>query len=59
MREGSVDDFSLDETKLKPIIEQFTKHRPSWLHGVRELQQAYDDNLHKDWRKVIGPGPNV
>ena len=59
MRIGSVDDFSLHETKLKPTMEQFTKHRVGWLHGARELQQAYDDNLHKDWPKVIVKGPEA
>jgi hypothetical protein len=33
LRIGTVDDFSLHETMLKPQIEQFTKDRVGWLHG--------------------------
>ncbi|KAH7367259.1 Mss4-like protein [Plectosphaerella cucumerina] len=34
LRLGTVDDFTLFETKLKPRIEQWTKDRVSWFHGV-------------------------
>jgi hypothetical protein len=34
LRIGTVDDFNLHETKLKPTIEQFTKDRVSWFSGV-------------------------
>jgi len=34
LRIGTVDDFSLMETKLKPSVEHFTKDRVSWVHGV-------------------------
>ncbi|KAK0123837.1 hypothetical protein ONS95_008831 [Cadophora gregata] len=34
LRLGTVDDFSLHETKLRPTIEQFVKDRVSWVHGV-------------------------
>lgn len=34
LRIGTVDDFNLHETKLKPKLEQFTKHRVSWFKGV-------------------------
>jgi hypothetical protein len=33
LRIGTVDDFSLHETLLKPQIERFTKDRTSWVHG--------------------------
>ena len=33
MRIGTVDDFSLQETVLKPRVEQFTKDRVGWLEG--------------------------
>ena len=36
---GTVDDFSLHETKLKPRIEQFTKDRVNWFHGGDGVQQ--------------------
>jgi hypothetical protein len=42
MRIGTVDDFHLHETKLKPRIEQYTKDRPSWLHGVEGAEQFED-----------------
>jgi hypothetical protein len=39
MRIGTVDDFSLHETKLFPRAEQFTKDRVGWLKGVEEVKQ--------------------
>lgn len=36
LRLGTVDDFRLPETKLKPRIEQFTKDRVSWFSGAGE-----------------------
>ncbi|KAK5089255.1 hypothetical protein LTR70_006866 [Exophiala xenobiotica] len=41
MRIGTVDDFSLHETKLKPRIEQFGKDRVSWLQGGEGIQQEH------------------
>ncbi|CAI6099093.1 unnamed protein product [Clonostachys chloroleuca] len=40
LRIGTVDDFSLHETKLKPQLEQFTKDRVSWVHGVDGAEKA-------------------
>jgi hypothetical protein len=34
LRLGTVDDFNLVETKLKPRTEVFTKDRVSWFPGV-------------------------
>ena len=34
LRIGTVDDFTLAETKLRPQIEQFLKERVSWFTGV-------------------------
>ncbi|EMC92105.1 hypothetical protein BAUCODRAFT_126121 [Baudoinia panamericana UAMH 10762] len=39
-RIGTVDDFSLHETLLKPRIEQFTKDRVSWFHGGDGVEQV-------------------
>lgn len=39
LRIGTIDDFHLQETKLKPKIEQFTKNRVSWLPGVEGIRQ--------------------
>ena len=39
-RIGTVDDFSLHETKLRPRIEQFTKDRVAWFHGVEGIRQV-------------------
>jgi hypothetical protein len=37
-RVGTVDDFGLHETKLKPQLEQFCKDRVEWFKGVEELE---------------------
>ncbi|CZT18550.1 uncharacterized protein RCC_04394 [Ramularia collo-cygni] len=39
MRIGTIDDFTLHETLLKPRIEQFTKDRVSWLAGAKGVEQ--------------------
>ena len=39
MRIGTVDDFSLHETKLKPSTEKFTKDRVSWCTGGVGVKQ--------------------
>ena len=39
MRIGTVDDFNLHQTKLKPKIEQFTKDRVSWFKGGEGVEQ--------------------
>lgn len=39
MRIGTVDDFELHETKLRPTIEDFTKDRVEWLKPVDGLEQ--------------------
>lgn len=40
LRIGTVDDFHLHETKLKPKVEQFTKSRVGWLCGVEGVKQV-------------------
>ena len=39
LRIGSVDDFHLQETKLKPKVEQYVNTRLSWVHGVDGIDQ--------------------
>lgn len=39
LRTGTVDDFSLHETKLKPRIEVFNKDRVNWLCGGNGVEQ--------------------
>lgn len=39
MRIGTIDDFKLQETKLKPRIEQYTKDRVNWCGDARSAQQ--------------------
>jgi len=39
-RIGTIDDFSLMETKLKPQVEQFTRDRVRWLGGVSGARQV-------------------
>jgi hypothetical protein len=40
LRVGTVDDFNLHETKLRPRVEQYTKDRVEWLHGVDGVKQV-------------------
>ncbi|KAK4071073.1 uncharacterized protein Triagg1_6440 [Trichoderma aggressivum f. europaeum] len=39
MRVGTVDDFKVQETKLRPQLELFTDNRTSWFHGVEGATQ--------------------
>lgn len=39
LRIGTVDDFNLHETKLKPRIEQFGKDRVSWCSPGKGVEQ--------------------
>jgi hypothetical protein len=39
LRIGTVDDYTLHETKLKPKAEQFIKDRVNWLDGVKGLEE--------------------
>ncbi|KIH93263.1 hypothetical protein SPBR_03383 [Sporothrix brasiliensis 5110] len=39
LRLGTVDDFNLIESKLRPRIEQFTDDRVAWLHSVEGVKQ--------------------
>ena len=38
-RIGTVDDYRLHETKLKPRVEQFTRDRVSWCTGGEGVEQ--------------------
>ncbi|KAJ7868796.1 Mss4-like protein [Mycena olivaceomarginata] len=42
LRIGTVDDFHLHETKLKPQVEQFIESRVGWLHGVEGVPAVAD-----------------
>jgi hypothetical protein len=46
LRVGSVDDFSLHETKLRPTMEQFTKDRVAWKAPTEGAKQFVEDGLH-------------
>ncbi|KAJ5141220.1 hypothetical protein N7526_002215 [Penicillium atrosanguineum] len=46
LRVGSVDDFSLHETKLRPTMEQFTKDRVAWKAPTEGTKQFVEDGLH-------------
>ncbi|KAL8787687.1 MAG: hypothetical protein Q9195_007643 [Heterodermia aff. obscurata] len=45
LRIGTVDDFSLHSTALRPDIEQFVSRRPAWLPGV-EGTKKYKGESH-------------
>ena len=52
-RIGTVDDFELHETKLKPRVETFTKDRVSWFcggKGVEQFEGNYFDGKSECWR---------
>jgi len=40
LRIGTVDDFNLMETKLKPSVEQFVEDRVAWLNGVEGVKKV-------------------
>ncbi|MCJ1238431.1 hypothetical protein MMC14_006420 [Varicellaria rhodocarpa] len=40
LRIGTIDDFNLHETKLKPRVEQFIKDRVGWLSGAEGVKQV-------------------
>ncbi|VUC20522.1 unnamed protein product [Clonostachys rosea] len=40
MRIGSVDDFNLHETSLRPQVEQFVENRVAWLVPIKDVPQA-------------------
>lgn len=40
LRIGTVDDFTLMETKLRPQIQQFNKDRTSWVSTIEGAKQA-------------------
>ena len=40
LRIGTVDDFHLQETKLRPRVEQFTKSRVDWFGGVEGVKKV-------------------
>lgn len=50
LRIGTVDDFSLHETKLKPRLEQFGKDRVSWFKGGEGVKQEMGN--YYDSRKM-------
>ena len=46
LRLGTVDDFSLHETKLRPRIEQFTKDRVGWVCARLEGVEQFEGMAH-------------
>jgi len=44
LRIGTVDDFNLMETVLRPRVEQFVKDRVGWLKGAEGVRQV--DGFH-------------
>ncbi|KAH6853944.1 Mss4-like protein [Chaetomium sp. MPI-CAGE-AT-0009] len=40
LRTGTVDDFSLAETKLRPQVEQFVETRAGWQRPILDVPQA-------------------
>lgn len=40
MRVGTVDDFTLQSTVLRPRIEQYTKDRLAWIHASEGSKQV-------------------
>ncbi|KAJ7864930.1 Mss4-like protein, partial [Mycena leptocephala] len=48
LRIGTVDDFNLHETKLKPQVEQFVENRVGWLHGLEGSSRL------REWPGLMG-----
>ncbi|OJJ94666.1 hypothetical protein ASPACDRAFT_37492 [Aspergillus aculeatus ATCC 16872] len=46
LRVGTVDDFSLHETRLRPTVELFTKDRVAWKPPTAGVEQFVADGLH-------------
>ena len=45
LRVGTIDDFHLHESKIKPRVEQYVKDRVAWLggaEGVKQVEGAHD-----------------
>lgn len=40
LRLGTVDDFKLAETALRPTIEQYIKHRVDWLKDIENMEHS-------------------
>lgn len=47
LRIGTVDDFSLMESKLRPEVEQFVKQRVSWANGVEGAVKS--EGMYEGW----------
>ncbi|KAH7138355.1 Mss4-like protein [Dendryphion nanum] len=56
LRIGTVDDFSLHETKLRPRVEQFVESRVNWLGGVLEDVDGAHGLGKGRVRRVVGMG---
>jgi hypothetical protein len=39
-RIGTIDDFDLHETNLRPQAEQFIESRVGWLQAIKDVPQA-------------------
>jgi hypothetical protein len=48
LRIGTVDDFQLHETKLRPRVEQFVESRVAWLRGVEGIPQIVRHAFEED-----------
>lgn len=48
LRTGTVDDFSLAETKLRPQVEQFVETQVAWQRPIR--------GCHRSWSSVAYAG---
>lgn len=49
LRIGTVDDFNLHETKLRPQVEQFVENRVAWLRPLEGVKHAEGLNDWENW----------
>ena len=49
LRIGTVDDFHLHETKLRPRIEQWTQYRVDWWGGMKGVKQVEGEHMPGDF----------
>ncbi|CAI6302695.1 unnamed protein product [Periconia digitata] len=56
LRTGTVDDFSLAETKLRPQVEQFIENRVSWQVPIQGVPQVVGLHQQSDLEGVAREG---
>jgi hypothetical protein len=48
LRIGTIEDFKLMETKLKPRVEQYVRYRLNWVNGMEGIKQVEGNSFPKN-----------